>query len=119
MTTKEVLSKIQQLEISLLQPSTRQSKAELNQLIADEFIEFGMSGNIYNKPAIIDLLPNEKERAFNVEDFVIKKLSENIVLATYKITEKDSSSLRSSIWKKYNGNWQIIFHQGTRILGLS
>ncbi len=35
---------IHELELSLLSPSVRRSPEQLNQLIADAFIEFGSSG---------------------------------------------------------------------------
>ena len=40
---------IQQLELSLLDPSSRKSVNILDCLIDDDFIEFGSSGNIYHK----------------------------------------------------------------------
>ncbi|MCM3023514.1 hypothetical protein [Heyndrickxia ginsengihumi] len=48
--------------------------------------------------------------------FAIKELSSNIVQTTFEVKDHTNSkvSLRSSLWKKQaDGNWQIIFHQGT------
>lgn len=109
---------IQQLELSLLDPVTRRSADYLNKHIADEFVEFGASGKIYNKQDVIESLPFEKERKFTVEDFSVKALSQDVVLATYKIIGDDATvaSLRSSIWKRIDGEWQMVFHQGTKKL---
>ena len=106
---------IQQLELSLLEPATRRSVDYLNKHIADEFIEFGSSGKIYNKQDVVESLPFEKEKKFNVMDFSIKVLSQDVVLATYKIIGESITltSLRSSIWKRVDGEWQMVFHQGT------
>jgi hypothetical protein len=47
------------------------------------------------------------------------QLSNDCVLATYKliehnkINEKKKYSLRSSIWKCFDGRWKMFFHQGT------
>jgi len=108
---------IQQLELSLLEPATRRSVNYLNKYIADEFIEFGASGKTYNKHDIIESLPFEKERKFNVVDFSVKMLSQDVVLATYKIIGDSITlaSLRSSIWKRVDNKWQMVFHQGTKI----
>ena len=60
------------------------------------------------------------DHEFSLRDFEIRELADDIVLATFK-TEKifsDKSrmvSLRASIWRKANENWQMIFHQGTPI----
>src|SRR6185437_2276684 len=96
---------IYDLELSLLTPEVRQSTAQLNQLIADEFIEFGSSGKFFNKKDIIESLPHEEPRKYNVEDFAVSTLSANVMLATYKVTIDSKPSLRSSIWKFENNRW--------------
>ena len=103
---------IEALEQSLLDPSVRQSTEQLNTLIADGFLEFGSSGKIYNKQDCIK--QDDIPRKFVVSDFKIKELSKDVMLATYKTTEDGIASLRSSIWKRYGAEWQIIFHQGTK-----
>jgi hypothetical protein len=112
---------IYDLETKLLKPEIRSSAKDLDFLIADDFIEFGSSGEVYDKKMILERLPKDTEISpvkFIVSDFQIKELNENIVLATFK-TDKislDNShvlSLRASIWRKRSGNWQMIYHQGT------
>ena len=55
----------------------------------------------------------------SLNNFKFNKLGKKHYLVTYKILkEKDGkkiNSLRSSIWKKEKGKYQIIFHQGTII----
>ena len=103
---------IEALERSLLEPCVRSSTAQLNKLIADDFLEFGKSGKVYNKQDCIK--PDENLRKFAVNDFKIKELSKDVMLATYKTTEDGIASLRSSIWKRYGDEWKMIFHQGTK-----
>ena len=105
---------IYELELSLLEPCTRHSQTELKKLIADDFMEFGSSGRIYNKLDLLKTLPSEGIREFIMTDFTIKELSQCVILATYKTIEYGAISLRSSIWKKNRDEWQMIFHQGTR-----
>ncbi|RUR14223.1 GNAT family N-acetyltransferase [Legionella sp. km772] len=103
---------IEALERSLLDSSVRQSTEQLNKLIADDFLEFGSSGKVYNKHDCIK--PDEYPRKFVVSDFKIKELSKDVTLATYKTTEDGIASLRSSIWQRYGDEWKMIFHQGTK-----
>ncbi len=112
---------IYDLETTLLKPEIRSSAKDLDLLLADDFMEFGSSGEIYDKKMILERLPKDTEISpvqFEVSDFQVKELSENIVLATFK-TDKISPdkshvvALRASIWRKANGNWQMIYHQGT------
>ena len=103
---------IEALEQSLLDPYVRQSIGQLNKLIADDFLEFGSSGKVYNKQDCIK--PDDTPRKFVLSDFKIKELSKDVTLATYKTTEDGIASLRSSIWKRCGDEWKMIFHQGTK-----
>ena len=112
---------IYELELSLLKPEVRFSSDQLNLLLADDFQEFGSSGLVYDKKVILERLPENLERAvYNVSDFSVKVLSDDIVLTTFK-TEKVTNDadkvfcLRSSLWRKTSGSWQMFFHQGTPI----
>jgi len=64
-------------------------------------------------------LPNENNEDTKYKIVEIKEygLSDNIVLVLYIIEKKYMNQIirtnRSSIWKKENENWKIIFHQGT------
>lgn len=111
---------IKELELSLLNPSTRQSSEKLNQLLSEDFLEIGQSGVKYNKKDIINYLPLDNHSAkYTIHNFEILKLSEDIILATYLFEEESAErkySLRSSVWKKNNNNWQLTFHQGTKLI---
>ena len=110
-----------QLEMRLLQSEVRHSPAELSRLLADEFIEIGSSGHIYDKKSIIEALIAENGIHFSISEFRARLLAPEIVLVNYKVTAsspKEGSavkSLRSSIWKKSNGSWKMVFHQGTPV----
>lgn len=104
---------IYELEISLLDSTTRHSISYLKQHIAEEFIEYGSSGLIYTKDIVLDRLPQETPQTYLIENFSILELSNETVLATYRLTRATIHSLRSSIWQYKDNRWQMIFHQGT------
>ena len=112
---------IYDLETTLLKPEIRSSAEDLDLLLADDFVEFGSSGEIYDKKMILERLPKDAEISpvqFEDSNFQVKALSENVVLATFKtdkILPNNSrvTALRASIWRNTNGNWQMIYHQGT------
>ena len=113
---KAIVEKIKNLELSLLQANARHSMKTLNQLLADDFVEFGVSGIIYHKKDILVLLPKEKNPVEIVMfDFKLKQYAEDIVHVTYKTLQHEKLALRSSLWKKNQINeWQMCFHQGTK-----
>jgi len=110
---------IRNLEESLLQPEIRSSAKELDALLDNDFKEFGSSGEAYDKEQVLELLPQFTEEKFSLHDFEIKELSDHVVLATCRVDKTVQGqetlvrSLRSSIWRKENDRWQMVFHQGT------
>ncbi|WP_088224703.1 DUF4440 domain-containing protein [Desulfosporosinus sp. FKB] len=113
---------IYDLEDRLLQPEIRRSREEISMLLADDFVEFGSSGRMYDKIQVVEELPHSLPGSTIIEGFQIKVLSPYVVLATYRAVktnesrEEMRSSLRSSIWRFTDGRWQIVFHQGTRLM---
>ena len=109
------------LEKRLLEPEIRHSHDELTALLADDFIEIGGSGQLYDRQAIIKELSEENTLKIAISDFSLRVLAEDIALVTYRAgicMESDASvkySLRSSIWRQNRGQWRMIFHQGTPI----
>ncbi len=110
---------LHQLEECLLQPEVRQSVEALADLLADDFIEFGSSGQVFNKQQIIEGLQQEPPARRSLLQFSATVLAPGVVLATYRAVqyrtpgEPPIYSLRSSIWKLTNDRWQMVFHQGT------
>jgi len=118
-STDSLHQTLYRLESRPHQPEVRFSPAELMRLLADNFIEFGSSGRIYDRQAIIESLALESSIQISMDDIRISVLTPDIVLVTYraKVIEPVGGppqySLRSSIWKQTEGVWQMIFHQGT------
>ena len=110
-------SLIKDLELELLRPDVRSNAARVSLLLADDFMEFGESGKSYTKADVLASLPGTGDTSYTINDFTVHELSSDIALATY-LAQKESpgrktSSLRSSLWQKRDGRWQMVFHQGT------
>lgn len=108
---------IYKLETDLLKPEVRMSIEKLNELIADDFIEYGSSGLIYDKNIILERLPKGNSSTYSLSDFEVVVLSEDIVQTRFKTNRvnldgTETLSLRTSLWRNTNNNWQIFFHQG-------
>jgi len=110
---------IQNLEERLLDPEVRRSGEEIAALLADEFIEFGSSGRVFDKRQIIESLKSETPVRRTLVDFKTLLLAPGVVLATYRVIRHEgldaesTYSLRSSVWKLIDDRWQMVFHQGT------
>jgi len=105
------------LEEELWIEETRFDKSYMNEVMADDFFEFGRSGRTYVKK---DSISHEKEpinAVIPLQNLKIRLITEDVAQVTYDsevtydgILEKGR---RSSIWSKKKDNWQLRFHQGT------
>ena len=118
------LEEIRLLEQKLHLPQIRQSPAIVAELLAEGFVEFGSSGMVYaDKEELIAGLAAEKseEAAPPIisRDYAFRSISPDAVLVTYRSIRQarengeERHTLRSSIWQRIDGRWQMIFHQGT------
>jgi hypothetical protein len=114
-----VEAQLRHLEELLLQPEVRGSTQRVAALLADDFVEFGSSGKVFDKKQIMESLRKETPTKRSLSQFESTMLSDSIALVTYRATrvtspgESPVHSLRSSIWRLSNGQWQMVFHQGT------
>ncbi len=109
---------LQALEERLLQPEVRGNRALLEELLTPEFSEFGSSGRVFGREAIVALLAAEQgSNDMRLEELACDLLAPGVALVTYRIVRgAGPGSLRSSVWVQRDGRWQMRFHQGTRAL---
>lgn len=105
---------LRRLELSLLDDAVRNRPDEVSALLADDFVEFGSSGRIFDKQQIIDAIRGDTGARRSVTDFRARALSDDVALLTYRVSgDGGRSSLRCSIWRRSGGSWRMLFHQGT------
>ncbi|MEZ5478301.1 MAG: DUF4440 domain-containing protein [Thiolinea sp.] len=120
---------IQTLEHALLHSDFRQHPQQLDALLAADFMEIGITGQITTRAAVVQWLLNKSPQArWVLEDFQVRELAPGLVLATYcaknaaKLMQAIYQGSRcSSIWKQTaesrqtSEQWQLCFHQATAI----
>lgn len=119
----ELLTTLRTLEESLLTPEVRGSREATDALLADDFVEFGSSGTVYDKASIVAALQEERAEGAQIElrtaDWNVRALSTDAALLTSRVERREapderwSASLRSSIWRRTGSQWRMMFHQGT------
>jgi len=113
----EIVSQIIKQEVQLLDKVD--SLDVLAELIDNEFIEIGSSAVIYDKAEVIRWLASNDQSERTGTSFKAQLLAENIILLTYISSIKDTplaeskKAMRSSIWRLTDGQWRMVFHQGT------
>jgi ribose 5-phosphate isomerase B len=87
-------------------------------LIAPDFVEFGSSGRVWDRPGILEALAKRGDGEMVVQDLSVRPLDGDVVLATFATTETSPGAasrrrLRSSIWQRRGDSWTLRFHQAT------
>lgn len=95
------------------------TKQDIENLMCDEFWEVGASGNIYTREDVIKTLVaryNDKNYVDDCvpSDFKLTQIAPDNYLITYNLIQnKIRHTRRSTIWRKIDGSWKILYHQGT------
>lgn len=107
-----VRAELLRLETALATRDASSIDRDLPSLIADDFVEHGASGAVWDVDAVRRLLGAATRVEVRIEDFAADELASGLVLVTYR-TGAPRPSNRSSIWVRRLGRWVIRFHQGT------
>ena len=121
MTDEEVGKHLIGCERALLDSAVRRDRAQVEALLAEEFLEFGSSGRVWNRPQIVELLATEAYTAPTAEQMHCARIAADVALVTYRTVRTDAETgrpgvtLRSSLWIREAGRWRVRMHQGTPV----
>ncbi|MCX7546240.1 nuclear transport factor 2 family protein [Marinicella gelatinilytica] len=111
---------LQARECELHQLKTKPDQEKVRALLHDDFIEFGRSGQVYDKTDVVEsCIDKGNFPQIHSENFQFKHLSDTVVLVTYvsyqqnQDNAKSHVTLRTSVWQFAHNTWQLVFHQGT------
>jgi hypothetical protein len=111
-----LLERLKRLECSL-HDNKRNDREWLEQILHEEFREITRSGKLVDRTETIEALSTEVgSPIIHSEGFTLTIVRNNFAILHYRTFDPDGSnaSLRSSCWEMSgNGQWQLIFHQGT------
>lgn len=117
----ETLAILRELEESLWRAGTRYSNAQMDRILAEDFIELGRSGRIYAREEMFfDASAQGRIYAtLPLPHFHARYLTDDVVQVIY-VSEvvhggKTEKANRSSIWTRAPEGWKLRFHQGTPV----
>jgi hypothetical protein len=112
-----VLEELKKLEPIFHHPEPGMTRKDFEMMTAESFYEVGASGRIYSREYVLDVLEerlkNPQEDKWETENFHCLEIAKRNYLLTYKLIQGKRITRRSTIWRKDNGNWKIVYHQGT------
>ena len=104
-------------ERTLLDPAVRTDLAALDRWLDPDFIEIGQSGRLWSRAEILDdLLTTDQSDYASAEltEPQVRELAPQCYLLTCVVQIGPRRSRRSSIWRFRDGQWRMVFNQGTR-----
>ena len=116
MSNDIILNHLIILEKSLSIKENKLSFSYMDNILTDDFIEFGKSGKIHSKLDNLKLCKLQVNiPSLILENFKLKNISNSAKLITYISIDTDSNERcnRSSIWVFQSKKWRMLFHQGT------
>jgi len=113
------VEQIQQLELKLLHSDLTAHPELIDALLAEDFEEIDNHGVMRTRDEVVGwLLCKDKNIQWIFNDFRIKPLADDMVLAIYSLHKpdrmNDAGSIRTSIWRYRKNQWKMVFHQASR-----
>ncbi|QIK69780.1 hypothetical protein G7062_05485 [Erysipelothrix sp. HDW6C] len=111
-----MIHKLKQYELDFLDFEFISCAENTTQRISEDFIEYAASGAIYNRDIVVNALCTETaNRPLSIIDFTVKTLSDDVYMVNYTTIDATNGQhvLRTSIWKQFDSNLKLVFHQGT------
>ena len=102
-----------ELERAMWTDATRSDPVWMNEHLADDFTEFGWSGRIYSRSAVVDdeIGPIDAE----LTGLQVRAVGPDVALVTYRSSQERGAGNRSSLWVRRRRRWLLEFHQGTPV----
>lgn len=111
-----LLETLKRLKCSLLS-SKRKVRVWLEEILHETFSEITRSGVVVDRNQTIEALLNEDSvPAILDRDYRLISVGNNYAILNYRTVNPDGSraTLCSSYWEfSANGQWKLVFHQGT------
>jgi hypothetical protein len=114
-TSDDVLAVIER-ELALESPEVRRSPALVEDLLDADFREIGVSGRPWTRSEVVQALlaeDSDDPGSIEVTEMEGMLVCDGLVLLTFLSRRDGYRARRSSLWRRSDGAWRVVFHQGT------
>jgi hypothetical protein len=101
-------------------PDHGTSRAAFEAMTVADYWEVGASGAVYDRQTLLDELARrfadpayDPMDGLELTDFAVRKAGVDVWLATYALRQGERQSRRVSVWRRADGAWILVYHQGT------
>jgi hypothetical protein len=116
-----VLDELRRREPIFHNPEFGSTTAEFEHRTAPDYWEIGASGRRYSRNFILRELTRSipyvdaATAGWQTSEFGLRRLGPETYLLTYTLDQAGRRTRRSTIWRRSEDDWQILYHQGTII----
>lgn len=113
-----ILEELRRREPIFHHPELGTERVNYENMTAGDFREVGASGQRYSREHVFEVLEARRhhpvdESDWESGDFHCRELAPDLYLLTYTLRQGARLTRRSTIWRRVDGDWQVVFHQGT------
>jgi hypothetical protein len=112
-------------ELSELEPIFHTRKfgttlAQFEQRMTHDYWQVGASGRRYSRAAILEHLVRRPaqladESGWRCTEHALRALGDDTYLFTYCLFQGERVSRRSTLWRRREGRWQVLYHHGSLV----
>jgi hypothetical protein len=114
---RSVLKELMAREPLFHRPEVASSREDFDAMMDPHFWEIGASGRRYSRDYVLDILEERLENpgadVWKTKDAHCLEIAPDNYLLTYTLEQGARVTRRSSIWRRTDGQWCVVFHQGT------
>ena len=118
---RDILEDLRGREPVFHRPELGTTRADFEAMTEAEFWEVGASGRRYSRGHVLHVLEDRHQVAshlaledtWEATDFACRQLGSDTYLLTYTLLQGQRKTRRTTIWRRVDGDWKILFHQGT------
>ena len=117
----EVLRDLMAREPIFHRPEFGTAREDYERMTAPDYWEVGASGRVYTRAWVLDEMERRRvaagdEKTLEASGFACRRLGEHCWLLTYHLVQGGvRKTRRTTVWERVEGEWRIVYHQGTVI----
>ncbi len=115
MTTDSEVAHVLELELELQTVRCRRDPARVAALLAEDFVEVGASGMVFDHASTLELLAAEtaEDAVIGVTGLTGRVIGDGYVMAHWDSDRGGRLARRTSLWRRDPQGWRLVHHQGT------
>ncbi|WP_237669786.1 DUF4440 domain-containing protein [Rhodococcus sp. BS-15] len=124
-TLELVLAELERREPIFHRREFGTTREDFDRLTDVNFWETGASGRRYSREHVWAVLgqryasdpTGRHDSDWTTSAFELREIASNTYLLTYLLEQHDRLTRRTTLWQRREGDWKILYHQGTLVSG--